>query len=161
MCFLQGFDGLVICFEFSQLLLIVSTPVIELLFDFLQIFFHIHGFFTIFSFKVSLLLRGGLLEHLILSLSLLPLFMVILLDFFEPGLEFSVVPCLYDLHLLFADYLIGFFENHLHLFLLYVLQGRLVGSIFLVFGVQVEDHFGQLSDLLGHLVVSLFRRLGT
>ena len=50
-------------------------------------------------------------------------------------------------------------EESFNFLLIGILDGSVHDTVLLVLAVQVEDHLGQLGDLLGHLVMSLFVHL--
>ena len=68
-------------------------------------------------------------------------------------LDLGALPSPLECLLLLGDDPVRLPQDHLNLPLVGTHQGRLVLPILLILRVQVEDHLGQLGDLLRHLVV--------
>ena len=158
MCLLKSFYCLIIIFKCYELRSEFFTTLIKLFSYFLEVVSQILCFFFILSFELSLLFFHGLLVYIKLFLSVFPFFKMVSLKFLNFIFQITVIFSLFDLILLFKDYFIGFFKNLLHFFFMAVCKWCLINTVFLVFGMKVEDYLGKLGNLLRHLVVSLFCR---
>jgi len=156
MCLLQCLHSFVVGLELGKLLSVLLDPAVEASFQFCYLATEVGNFALVVGFQGLFLRQQALFVLHKLVLALLFGLNVLLLE--RPDLVLPRFTFLSTLERLFlpVDDPVGTVEKSFNFFLVSVLNGDLHCAILLVLAVQVEDHLGQLGDLLRHLVVRFF-----
>ena len=158
---LQCLYRLVVGLELSKLLLVLLHAAIEATLELLDLAFEISDLRLMFLLKLLLFGQKSLLILLELLQTFSLLVSVLLLQLSDLLLPSVALLRLLNLLFLARDDVVGTAEEGFNFFFICVLDSRLHGRILLVLAVQMEDHLGQLGDLLRHLVMCLFVHLQT
>ena len=159
MSFLESVHSLIVGLELGDLFLILLDSPVEASLDLFDLTLEVGDLQFLGRLELLLLAEQTFLILHELRLALLLVLCVLELQLANLGLPRLALlsPC--QGFLLSGDHPVGAIQKSLHFFLIGVLNGRLHGGVFLVLAMQMEDHLGQLGDLLRHFVVRFFVHL--
>lgn len=142
MLFSEGLNSFIIVFKLKQLLFEFFTSGFKFLFDFLHVDLHILRFDAVLFLDPSLFFERTLLVHFEFFLGILPLLDMLWLQSLDLITKFVIFFGLENLSFLFLNYIVGFFQNDFHFFLVSVGDWSLVNTVLFIFRMQVENDLG-------------------